>query len=179
MTRIICIIIISLSFLSLFQVLPSYSSEEQKHQEWAGRSFGKIRTNDDLKNILENHKKWLNTDKKEGAKANLGGANLNGAPLARADLREAILFYVDLRKANLFETNLSGAFLSHADLSGTVLDSTDFRGAYMRGINLKEAILLQADLGGVDLTGADLSGAIFQGDGAGPRQVIDIEEEIS
>jgi hypothetical protein len=149
MTRIICIIIISLSFLSLFQVLPSYSSEEQKHQEWAGRSFGKILTNDDLKNILENHKKWLNTDKKEGA------------------------------KANLFETNLSGAFLSHADLSGTVLDSTDFRGAYMRGINLKEAILLQADLGGVDLTGADLSGAIFQGDGAGPRQVIDIEEEIS
>ena len=84
-----------------------------------------------LKEILENHKHWLNEDCDGWQDMR---ANLRGADLKWANLREA-----NLREANLREANLSGADLSGADLSG--------------------ADLREADLRGADLSGADLSGA--------------------
>lgn len=36
---------------------------------------------DILKEILANHKKWLDSDGKDGCRANLQGANLQGADL--------------------------------------------------------------------------------------------------
>ena len=61
--------------------------------------------NEELKKVLELHKKWLN-DEKGGARANLCGA----------DLREANLWGADLRGANLREANLWGANLREANL---------------------------------------------------------------
>ena len=54
---------------------------------------------DKLKEILENHKKWLNNDGGESANlryANLHGANLHGADLYDADLRGADLDFTCL-----------------------------------------------------------------------------------
>ena len=64
-----------------------------------------------LKEILENHKHWLNEDCAgwQDMRANLSGANLSGANLSGANLSEANLSEANLRWADLSGANLSGA----------------------------------------------------------------------
>ena len=88
-----------------------------------------------LKNILEFHKLWLNGEY-GGCRADLRGANLRGANLRSADLRGA-----DLRSADLRGADLSGANLSDANLL-----SANLRGANLSGANLSSANLSSADL---------------------------------
>ncbi len=57
-----------------------------------------------LKKILEAHRKWVKSEGKEGERADLGGANLEGAKLTGANLQ----------KARLFGANLQGAVLGGA-----------------------------------------------------------------
>ena len=84
-------------------------------------------------------------------------ANLLGAHLNVADLRQA-----DLRRAGL-----SGAHFNEADLREAV-----FYMANLHGADLSEADLVRADLGGAILTRADLSKANLQGaKGLHPNQV--------
>ena len=63
-------------------------------------------TNEELREILDKHKKWLNGED-GGERADLCGANLCGADLWGADLRGA-----DLRGANLCGADLWGADLN-------------------------------------------------------------------
>ena len=75
-----------------------------------------------LNEILEKHKKWLN-DEPGGERADLYGADLYGADLYGANLyganlREADLRGADLRRANLREADLRGADLYEASLLG-------------------------------------------------------------
>ncbi len=81
-----------------------------------------------LKDILDNHKKWL-SNSNEGASANLRGADLRGADLRGANLRGADLSGADLRGANLSGADLSGADLHGADLRGANLSGADLYGA--------------------------------------------------
>ena len=71
-----------------------------------------------------------------------------------ANLRGAYLSGANLRDANLRGANLSGANLRDANLSGAYLG-----GAYLRDANLRYASLSGADLGDANLGGANLSGA--------------------
>ena len=72
----------------------------------------KTYTPEELKTVLEEHKKWLESeDGEEGSRANLCGANLCYANLRNADLSDAILCRAnlcgsDLRDANLCRANL-------------------------------------------------------------------------
>ena len=72
-------------------------------------------TNEQLKEILEAHEKWLNGEE-GGKKANLRYADLRGANLCNADLR-----YADLRGANLYNADLRYANLRNADLDFSCL----------------------------------------------------------
>ena len=101
-----------------------------------------------LKQVLEDHKKWLVGDL-GGERANLSGANLSGADLSRANLS----------RANLSRANLSGADLSWANLSGADLSGADLSGANLSGADLYGADLYGADLSGADLSRANLYGA--------------------
>ena len=91
-----------------------------------------------LDEILEKHKKWLN-DEPGGERANLFGA--------------------DLFRANLFGANLRGADLRGADLRGANLREADLCGANLRGAHLQGANLWGAGLRGANLWEADLQGA--------------------
>ena len=79
-----------------------------------------------LRKILDEHKRWIETNQSEGSRADLQGADLRGA---------------DLRGADLWRANLWGADLWGADL----------RGANLRGASLREANLRRANLWGADL----------------------------
>ena len=84
---------------------------------------GKAMTNEQLKEILEAHEKWLNGEE-GGKKADLRNANLRSADLCGADLRDA-----DLRNAGLYGADLRGADLRDADLHYANLRNADLRGA--------------------------------------------------
>ena len=77
-------------------------------------------TNQEIKGILELHKKWLNREE-GGKRANLQGADLQGA--------------------DLWGANLQGADLQGADLQGANLREADLRKADLQGANLREADL--------------------------------------
>lgn len=67
---------------------------------------------------MQAHKKWLDSEGREGVCANLPC----GANLRYADLRDVDLRYANLRDANLRYADLRGANLSYTDLRGADMD---------------------------------------------------------
>ena len=118
----------------------------------------KTYTAEELKVILELHKKWLD-DEKDGVRADLSYANLRSANLSSADLRSANLRSADLRYADLSYANLSSADLSSANLSSADLRSANLRSADLSYANLSSADLSSADLRYANLRSANLSSA--------------------
>lgn len=115
-----------------------------------------------LKQILIDHKEWLNGD--GGQRANLKdailiGIDLSGADLGGANLRGANLRDANLRDADLSYAHLGGANLSGANLKGVSLIGADLRYANLNGVNLWGANLRDADLTNANLWRADLLNA--------------------
>ncbi len=118
-----------------------------------------------LRKILEVHRKWIESEGKEGERANLNeanlqeanlyGANLQGvylhtANLQKADLHganlyEANLYRANLYEANLYRANLQEANLGKANLQGAYLHTANLQKADLHGANLQEAYLADAD----------------------------------
>ena len=104
----------------------------------------------ELNEILENHKLWLNGE--GGECANLRGADLRYTNLYNIDLRCANLRGVDLNSADLRCANLRGV-----DLSGANLNNANLRGASLYNANLRGASLYNANLYSSNLNNANLN----------------------
>jgi nucleoid DNA-binding protein len=145
----------------------------------------------ELKKILDDHRRWLESEGQSGEKAtligarlvradlyglrlsrvNFQGADLRGADLSEADLYEANLEDARLNDATLEWASLDGASLKRADLQGADLrwanlEGTNLTGANLRladfeGANLKGAKLSEADLYGTNLKNTDMQGAVL------------------
>jgi len=123
---------------------------------------------EELKEILENHKVWVETGGKSGVKANLSGVdlskeNLYSADLHKVNLSKANLYSADLHKANLYSAYLSKANLSRANLSGVDLSKANLSGVDLSKANLSGAKLTRAYLVNTTLSGANLSKANLSG----------------
>ena len=121
---------------------------------------------EELKEILEQHKLWLDSDGKKGKRAylssvNLRYATLTDANLTMADLSGADLTFADLTSANLTGADLTDVDLSFAHLTRADLTNTDLSGANLTGANLTSASLTDAVLTDADLSGADLTDTIL------------------
>jgi len=102
---------------------------------------------------------------------NLNGCPLAGADLAYLDLTGSLMIDTDLRganmsavymvNANMCRANLSGAYLGIAVLDYAVLCHANLRGAYLGGASLWNANLKEADLSGADLSDANLRYAVM------------------
>ena len=110
-------------------------------------------TSEQLKQILDGHKIWLESDFTKGKQANLQYADLRYADLRSANLRSANLRSADLRFANLRSADLRSAYLRSAYLRSADLRSADLRFAYLRSANLRSANLQSADLRSANITG--------------------------
>ena len=97
----------------------------------------KIISAEELKEILDKHKKWLN-EEDGGERANLSNADLRYANLSNADLRYADLSNAKLRYANLYNANLNNAGLRYADLSNADLSNADLSNADLSNADLDE-----------------------------------------
>ena len=91
--------------------------------------------------------------------ANLSGADLSGADLRDVDISGWRFTGTNLRDADLSGANLLGAEFEDADLSGADLTAANLRGADLRGADLSGANLTDANLRNANLSGANLSGA--------------------
>ena len=80
-------------------------------------------TSEQLKNIIEEHHKWL-VRADGGARADLNGAKLTGADLTGAYLSEAKLTGAKLTGAKLNGADLTGADLNGAKLNGEEITAT-------------------------------------------------------
>lgn len=126
------------------------------------RKFG----DPELDEIVEAHRAWLETQGKIGSKAELAGANFEGADLMGAELRGANLLRANLRGADLLVADLRGACLIEADLSEANLVSTNLRGASLAGANLAMATgLVARQMGGASLIGAALPETLYPFEG--------------
>jgi len=109
-----------------------------------------------LAGILEEHQKWLESEGKEGRKADLSRADLRGVDLANRDMTEADFQEANLQSANLRHGDLYGANLQGADLRGAHLDEARLANAHFQKANLAEAHLQRANIVGANLQEASL-----------------------
>ncbi len=104
----------------------------------------------------------------------LGGADLSGfsmkradlvrAHLAESDLSSAMLFRAKLEAADLTDAKLMRADLRESDLGATSLVRADLRGALLQGANLRYADLRGANVASANFSGADLRDARLDAD---------------
>ena len=126
-------------------------------------------TQEEFDKILDLHNLWLNTNGKNGKRADLRNYNLTnikfdrGVDLAEAHLQGANLFRANLAEANLTGANLEGANLAEANLTGANLEGANLEGANLEGANLTGAILFRVNLERAYLKGANLEGAYLEG----------------
>ena len=114
----------------------------------------------ELKEILDQHQLWIESNGVQGKCADLEDARLDGANLINADLEGAILCIADLTGADLTGANLTGANLYGANLRGANLTGANLSGANLTYVNLEYANLVGANLIGASLGGANLYGAV-------------------
>ena len=113
--------------------------------------------------ILKEHQLWLESNGRNGKKADLSNKNLIGADLEGANLRGANLRGANLIGANLIGANLREANLIEAYLIGAYLIGANLIGANLREASLIEASLIEANLREANLRGANLKGAYLRG----------------
>ena len=114
-----------------------------------------------LDRILEEHRRYLDTDRKQGARAKLSATDLTGKSFARLNLRRARLDHARARGVDFTGANLQRANLIGADLERACLRNADLTGARLNGINLTSADLSSAVLTGADIEFGILAGAVL------------------
>jgi len=133
-------------------------TEEQQPTDETQTENRKI-SKEELKKILEEHEKWLESDRKRGKRADLHETNLQKVDLLGANLKKAILYGANLRKANLHGADLQDVYLSNANLEKCSLQEANLKLANLYDANLQKAGLGKANLQSAKLLGADLQKA--------------------
>jgi uncharacterized protein YjbI with pentapeptide repeats len=134
----------------------STTAEHEKTPAFGIGSAEKL-TRKDLRESVENHGLWLDSNGEAGTRADFSGKNLAYAELVDARLPDALLH----------KTNLKGGDLTLADLRGAVLVQTNLAEANLLGTQFQQANLQAACLQGAtgllspQLAGANLFGAVL------------------
>lgn len=118
---------------------------------------------DELQRILESHTAWLNSEGRDGNRANFRNADLREADLSGTVLMNASLRGADLSKAQLTQVDFRGADLSEAILQQTNISYCNFSGATLTRADMRTAIMEGSFFEGADFTGAGLIGANLAG----------------
>lgn len=175
-------IFIAIAVLFISGLLLPFSVAQENEQNnkpfCNGKYKGKKPTTEELKKVLADHRKWIEAGKKEsderranlcganleGAnlrKAELSDANISGAYLVQANLSEALLINANLSEANLWKANLSRTILANANLVKAFLHEANTKKTVLSGAHLSEAQLWKTDLSEAELDYADLKYVLF------------------
>ena len=138
------------------------AAREKDSAEWNKPLYGIKLSDQDLSFSGQDFSRLdLNADQVGGLHRYIWSwVNLQGAKLFKAELQGADLEGAKLQGADLTEAQLQGANLAGAQLQGAVLWEAKLQGANLAGAQLKTANL-EGALEGVELSGAQLQGAIL------------------
>ena len=126
--------------------------------EFAARAPVRVLPLDEIEHMLAAHRLYLETERRQGSRADFGSAGLSGHDFSGLNMRRikmdrAVLKGADFTVAHLQRANLIGAMLQEARL-----DHADLSGARLSGANLVSASLENACLAEADLEFADGEG---------------------
>ncbi|MBK7074686.1 MAG: pentapeptide repeat-containing protein [Myxococcales bacterium] len=115
---------------------------------------------------LEQHRRWIATEGREGAMASwpgeiIDGVDLTGAMLAGALLVETTFVRCPIVAAEFSRAVAGGASFVGASAAGARFVKAQLESAVFDGSDLRAATFLKADLGGASLKGCWLAGATF------------------
>ncbi|MDQ2746445.1 MAG: pentapeptide repeat-containing protein [Acidobacteriota bacterium] len=128
-------------------------------KDWTWKdAAGKVRSEQELKDIFARHKQWLDSGGSAGEQANLAGATLENANLPGINLERA-----NLERARFSGAQLKGAVLNGANLRGAALERADLAPAFISKADLTRASLVGTNLGSADLSNSNLTGALLIG----------------
>lgn len=138
---------------------------------------------DNLNAVLEDHRIWLESNKKLGGRADFEGVDLRGtafkdAKLTAANFKSANLRGVNIEGANLRGADLRGVDFSRANLRNADLRGADLRGAYFEYANLRSAHLEGAQLEDVYFEGSNLSFTCIKGFYIGKHFICNYNERL-
>ncbi|HEV2299201.1 MAG TPA: pentapeptide repeat-containing protein [Candidatus Acidoferrales bacterium] len=125
------------------------------------RKFGNL----EFEDVLEQHRRWIDSDGRAGKRADLSGANFESADMIGAELAGANLFRANFQGADLLMANFRGACLVEADLREATLVGANFRETSLAGARLETSTgLLAPQLAGANLLGAMMPDTVSLGD---------------
>jgi uncharacterized protein YjbI with pentapeptide repeats len=116
---------------------------------------------EELAQILEDHKVWLQTEGADGKRADFSERLLSEVDLKGACLKRASFWKTDLRMVTMTEADLEQACFCEASLEGCTLSKANLRSANLESAKIQGVDDNTADLSGVDLTAANLAGAVL------------------
>jgi uncharacterized protein YjbI with pentapeptide repeats len=141
----------ALFFIGSFFIINEFTFAKEK-TEWSGKlADGSVIAKQDLSKIIDSHNIWLNSNEKDGERADL----------SETDLKEVDLQGVILRKANFSSANLEKANFKGADLRGAIFRDANLKSVYFGGANLEGATLNSANLYFASFRDANLSDVHF------------------
>ncbi len=111
--------------------------------------------------VLRQHVAWLETDGREGRRANLSNLDLtsisfNNANLQHANMRGAILHDVDLSTAQVIDADMAEATLDRVNARNCDWSRVNITAASLHGVLLENAILVQVNALGANFYQANL-----------------------
>jgi len=145
------------------------SNQKQNKEKHEKKSGWQHAINKTLGFNLQNRQlQYANFSRSLLFRADLRGANINGAYLQNINLQKAKLNSAQMQRADLSEAQMQGADLSEAQMQGADLSEAQMQGAdlsfaQMQGTNLSFAQMQGADLRNAKMQGAYLSFAQMQG----------------
>ena len=125
-----------------------------------------------LAEILELHKRWLDSQGEVGEQAVLPGAQLDDADLTDAKLRRANLNKATLKRADLLLVDLRGASLLRANLENATMLGAQLAEANLQGAFLKGVVGLHDS----QLAGTNLFGAVLPEPGSVSARLKQVQE---
>ncbi len=153
------------SFLLLMVLIPSFCSplfaieEKGWTSSYSPHGEDELIEESEFEAKLIKHKKWIDTDCKEGERAVLYGINLRGKSLRKINLQGAYLAGANFQDAILDDAKFQGADLASANFQDAKLNDAKFQGAYLAGANFQDAILNNAKFQGAYMASANLERA--------------------
>src|ERR1700726_226632 len=132
-----------------------------KH-DFSARTPVRVLPLDEIEQMLAAHRLYLETERRQGSRADFGSAGLSGHDFSGL-LKGADFTGAHFQRANLIGAILQEARLDHADLSGARLSganlvSASLQNACLAEADLEFALMAKAVLCGACLRGADMRG---------------------
>ena len=129
-------------FVAICAIIGYFILNDYEHWVKKNSPYNKI-TPDKLEEVLYDHKLWLDTDGKQGKKADLSFTSFRNHNLSN----------LDLRYAKLNNSNFSGLSINNTDFRYANINESLWKGVTLTCVDLRDAEIQDSFFSGLDMDG--------------------------